>query len=334
MIHRALLSFPGVACLALAIGTHAGAADAPRSLAELAGKRELWPPEVTILEGAQFQNGRRVREGQVVALDEVRRDGLRLDDGAMFFLYAPERTDFMQRVEALYDSLSPEQRALTLDEVRRRQELWPVRATLRWGISMDGGAKIPAGRDLVVMGFQPNGQVLVADVEQNITVPVDPWFTDLFGRARDRVGQDESMPFRFRLLESMLEPSADGSTLADYDYVVVYDGKDTCSRSTAFAPELAKFQQQAAADKASWTLVLMNGAMKPPTNRAHYRNMGLEGRIVKDGWGPAVDRALGIAGYSTPWVTVYDATAQEVAVAGEPADSAGQVLNFLVKRVR
>lgn len=156
------------------------------------------------------------------------------------------------------------------------------------------------------MGFQPDGRFLAGEVNQNVTVPVDPWFTDLFARARERVGVADAPPFPYRLLESMLEPSGDGSTVADYDYVVIYDGKDTCARSVAFAPKLAAFQKQATADGATWTLVLLNGAMLPPTNRAHYRNMGLEGRMVKDGWGPAVDRVFNLGGYSTPWVHVLD----------------------------
>ena len=311
-----------------------GAANAPRTAAELVGKRELWPAEVTILRGAQFQNGRAVRKGQVVVLDDVTPQGLKLDDGQMFFMYAAKDTDVMQRVAELFASLTPEQQALTLNAVRRNESLWPTRATLRWALTLDGGVQLQAGQELVNMGFRPDGQFLAADIEKNVTVPVDPWFTDIFARARERVGVNDDTPFSFRLLESMLEPAADGATVGDYDYVVFYDGKDTCGRSTAFAPKLARFQEQATADDATWTLVLVNGAMRPPTNRKHYRNMGLEGRIAKDGWGPAVYRYFGLGGYSTPWLHVYDATAREVAVAGEPANSSTEVLEFLVARVK
>ena len=321
-------------CALLLMAGNAPAVELPRSPAELIGKKELWPAEVTVLRGAKFQNGRAVRKGQVVLLGDITREGVRLDDGAMFFLYPAQNTDLMQRVGRLFETLSAEQLALTMADVARRQDLWPTRATLRWGITLDGGAQIPAGRDLVMMGFQPDGQFLAGDAEKNITVPVDPWFTDLFTRARERVARNDKTPFRFRLLESMLEPSADGSTIADFDYVVIYDGKDSCARSTAFAPKLARFQEQAEADGATWTLVLLNGAMPPPTNRRHYQNMDLEGRMVRDGWGPAVDRFLDLGGYSTPWVHVYDASAQQVAVAGEPPDSSSRVLEFLAQRVR
>ena len=175
---------------------------------------------------------------------------------------------------------------------------------------------------------------VAADIDQNITVPVDPWFTDLFARARDRVGVNEGTPFSFRLLETMLEPSADGSTVGDYDYVVMYDGRDSCSRSVAFAPELAALQETAAASGGKWLLVFVNGASMAPENRTHYRNMGLEGRAAKDGWGPAVYRYFDIGGYQTPWLHVFDRAGNEIAAAGDSADSASKVLQVLAAKVR
>jgi len=97
-----LASFPGLLPAAGAAG-----ADAPRTLNELAARRELWPMEVTILRAAQFQNGRSIGKGQVVVLDQVTPQGLRLDDGAMFFMYPGSDTDVMQRVGALVASMTP-----------------------------------------------------------------------------------------------------------------------------------------------------------------------------------------------------------------------------------
>lgn len=324
-----LASFPGLLPAAGAAG-----ADAPRTLNELAARRELWPMEVTILRAAQFQNGRSIGKGQVVVLDQVTPQGLRLDDGAMFFMYPGSDTDVMQRVGALVASLTPEQRALTMDEVRDNDALWPTRAALRWAITTDDNAQIPAGKELVVMGFVPDGRVQLADIEQNFNVPVDPWETDLFVRARERVALNDDVSFSWRLLESMLEPSADGLTVADYDYLVMYDGRDTCSRSVAFAPELAKFQKSSAASGAKWLLILVNGASAPQQNRTHYRNMGLQGRAAKDGWGPALFNYFELGGYQTPWMYVFDRDGNQIATAGEAADSALGVLDLLSARVQ
>jgi len=268
-----------------------------------------------------------------VAVDQVTPDGLRLDDGSMFFQYPAARTDLMQRLATLAESLSPAQLALTMNDVRRDESLWPVRASMRWGIKTSDGASVPAGQEVVMMGFLPDGSFRAGAVEQNVTVPVDPWFTDLFPRARQRVGTDDGTPFDFRLLESMLEPSADGSTVGDYDYVVMYDGRDTCSRSVDFAPELAEFQRRSAETGERWLLVLVNGAARPAQNHAHYRNMGLQGRAAKDGWGQALYAYFDLGGYQTPWLHVFDQDANEISTAGDSPRSASLVLGLLAERI-
>ncbi|MBT8441098.1 MAG: hypothetical protein KJO76_01835 [Gammaproteobacteria bacterium] len=334
MITRVLALFLCAASIpALLPNAHAADADAPRNLNQLARWRELWPTEVTIQRGAQFQNGSSIRKGQVVVLDQVTPQGLRLDDGKMFFMYTDGDTDVMQRVNALFNSLTPEQRALKINDVRRNKALWPTRATTRWAMTLDGGTQIAAGKELAVLGFLPDGRVQLADMEQNVSVPMDPWESDLFARARARVGQTGDVSFSYRLLESMLDPSDDGSTVADYDYIVMYDGRDTCSRSVAFAPELAKFQEASSASGAKWLLVLGNAASEPAVNRAHYRNMGLGGRAAKDGWGPMLYQYFQLGGYPTPWFYVYDRDGNQIATAGAAAASYSEVLDFLSAKV-
>jgi hypothetical protein len=292
-------------------------------VAELSERRELWPEEVKVLEDATFQNGRSVRKGQIVRVEEVRRNDVVLDDGAMFFPMAVEDTNLMKKVARLAESLTPEQLALTLDDVRRRPELWPVRVTLRWAMKLDDGSEVPVGQEVVLLGFERDGSVSIGAVEQGASLSLDPWGTDVFARARDRAMLPDvgTVPFPLRSLESMLEPAADGSTLGDFEYVVVYDGRDSCPRATVFAPELAAFQEASSSGDASWQLVLANAAHRPPENREHYAHMGLEGRLVRDGWGPVADRLLGFSGPPTPWVRVYGRDAATVATVSADGES-------------
>jgi len=319
--------------IAVAPTAEAAGDEPPRTLAELAAWRELWPLEVTIQSGARFQNGRSIEKGQVVSLDQVTPQGLRLANDTMFFMYAVTDTDVMQRVAILHKALSPERRALKMNDARRNDSLWPTRVTSRWQMQLDGNAQIAADAELVVLGFLPDGRLKLAHIEQNFTVPMDPWDTNFFWQARMRVGKDDGVPFSSRLLESMLEPSTDGKTVADYDYVVMYDGRDSCSRSTIFAPDLAKFQQASNASGAKWLLVFVNAASETAVNRDHYRNMGLTGRAAKDGWGSALHGYFELGGYQTPWVHVFDRDGNEIASAGDAVASSQQVLDFLSAKV-
>ncbi|MBT8441596.1 MAG: hypothetical protein KJO76_04340 [Gammaproteobacteria bacterium] len=319
---------------AIAPSAHAAGAESSLTLAELAAWREVWPLEVTIERGARFQNGRSIEKGQLVSLDQVTPQGLRLADGTMFFMYPAEKTNVMQMVALLNKAMSPEQRALKMNDARRNDALWPTRVENRWTMQLDDNTQIAAGSEFVVLGFLPDGRLKVANIEQNFTVPIDPWETNFFWNARIRVGKDDGLSFSYRLLESMLEPSTDGTTVADYDYIVMYDGRDSCSRSTIFAPDLAKFQKASAASGAKWLLVFVNAASETAVNRDHYRNMNLTGRAAKDGWGSTLHGYFELGGYQTPWLHVFDRDGNEIATGGAPMDSYSQVLDILSAKVK
>lgn len=307
----------------LAAAVCGGAPAAAASLDELVNKREWWPPEVTVLAAAQFQNGKSVRKGQTVLLAEVRPDGLKLDDGSMYFVFDPAKTDFHERLERRLAALTPEQKALTLTEVLRRQELWPVRVALRSPVLMEGIPDYPAGLEMVLLRTNPDGTLQLASPERNSMIPVDPWSTDFFDRARDRlpVAVGDTAPFAMRSLESMLEPSADGEHVWERDYIVVYQGRDACPRATHYGPDLAAMLERLPDDGPDWELVFPNAIDSPELNRIHHANMGLNGRASLENYGNSIVQVLSLPTSMTPWVILMDRNGKTLVSVSEDGTS-------------
>jgi len=242
MNHRhAVLTLCITGFLVVAMPVIADGRQLPATLAELAPRPELWPGPVTILADAEFTNGRAIRKGQIVRIEKVTPEGVTLEDGSMFFRLDAGQTDLFERVGALVRSLTPEQLVLKRTDLPGRPELWPERLPLQVGLTTEDGSQVAAGDELVLIGFCPDGRIKVAAVEQGFTLPVDPVWTDLFDRARERLLLDDAdaVPYPYRTLESLLEPSSDGTTVSDLDYLVFYQGRDACPRATHYAPELA-----------------------------------------------------------------------------------------------
>ena len=309
----------------------------PATPEELAARPELWPQEVTVRKDAELYNGMSIRTGQIVKVQEVRTTDVVLDNGSILFSLLADETDLMERLAILVSSMTAEQIELTPAAVREHSELLPLAVVSRVDLSLGEGLEIPAGSAFDIRGFNPDGSLVLSARGSGTAVVMDVNLTDLMARARERLSlaAGERAPFFIRSLESMLEPAADGSILADSDYVVLYEGRAACPRSSAFAPVLAALYGRSYGEAKDFEVVHLAAIDSREEHRAHLKKTGLAARISKEGRAQDIVTLTGMRGDVLPYVYLMDPEGRVIAhtSADGVTTSPGDILEVLVKKL-
>jgi len=309
----------------------------PTNLQELAARPELWPQEVTIRKNAELLDGTTIQIGQVVKVQEVRSTDVILDNGSILFPLLAEETDLMDRLATLVSPMTAEQVDLTPAALQDRSELWPLMVASRIDMSLGEGLDLPAGSEFEFRGFNPDGSLLLSARGSGTVVAMAVIHTDLMTKARERLALPDELrtPFFIRSLESMLEPAADGSTLADSDFVVVYEGRDSCPRSSAFAPVLAALYGKSYGEENDFEVVHLAAIDSREEHRAHLEKIGLAARISKEGRGQDIITLTGMRGEVLPYVYLMGHEGNVIAhtSADGVATPPGEILEKLVEKL-
>lgn len=324
-----------ISAFSLALVSTLVVAAPPATLPELAARPELWPSEVTVRKDAEFQNGQSIQAGQVVKVQEVRTTDVILDNGSILFPLLAEETDLMDRLAALVASMTAEQVDLTPAVVRDRTELWPLSVASTIDMSLGEGLDLPAGSVFDLRGFNPDGSVVLSSRGSATAVAMAVTRTDLMARARERLvlPADQQTPFFIRSLESMLEPAPDGSVLADSDYVVLYEGRNSCPRSSAFAPVLAALYGRTYGEAIDFEVVHLAAIDSREEHLAHLEKTGLAARISKEDRVQDIITLTGMRGEVLPYVYLMDHEGNVIAHTSADGEqtSPGDILEKLVE---
>ncbi len=278
------------------------AADA-MSASQLVQRRDLWPVRVAFIKQARLDETTWWRPGEELPLHSWDGVNVVLDQGTFLFEWPAGETDVVERTRSVAASLLPEALALSVESLRGRPELWPVRLALTVSLQLSGNTIIPAGREVALRFFE-GGQLSVYDRDVANYYTVEPNETDLMARARERIKlpEAERQPFFIRSLEAALDPASGKAALADADFVLVYAGRLGCTRCAAFAPGLKEFYQRAkaGAPKGSrFELVFLSEDPNAEAARKYLAEAGLPGGVI------AFDRRLEVANLMTlPLVTL------------------------------
>jgi hypothetical protein len=331
---RAMILVPALSLLLVSMAVSAAP---PGTLEELAARPELWPAEVTVKRDAELHNGASVQAGQLVRVQEVRTTDVILDNGSNYFPLLADETDLMERLAAMMESMTPEQIELTPAAVQEQTGLWPLDVTSRIDLSLGDDLDLPAGTEFALQGFNPDGSVILSARASGTVVAMELLHTDLMTRARERLNlpSEKRSPFFIRSLESMLEPPADGSTLADSDYVVLYEGRDSCPRSSAFAPVLAALYNRTFGEDIDFEVVHLAAIDSRAEHKAHLEKTGLAARISKEGRQQDIISLTGMRGEILPYVYLVDQEGNVIAQtsADGEATSPGDVLEKLTEKL-
>ena len=137
---------------------------------------------------------------------------------------------------------SDEALALTFETLATKSEFWPVRVAVTQTLDFGGGLVIAAGTELPLRTIA-NGQIeaVYPPAQQPLTLAAEQ--TDLIARAREIASREPASPPRphfVRSIEAALDPERTTPALASAEYVLVYRGREGCSRCARFTPELKK----------------------------------------------------------------------------------------------
>lgn len=267
-----------------------GAQASQIGLQELTQRRDLWPARVSLRKGFNFGGGDSVRAGQELGLQEVRGATLVLDTGRFVFDCPAGDTDVLERARALAAALTPEQLALTLATLRERSELWPLEVALRSTVELMDGTRIDGGQALVLRGFE-GGEVSVLHRPSGIFFMIDPNDSDLIARSRERLKLPPEVrePFFVRSLEQAMEPRPEAAeatapayakALPGVDYILIFSGRQGCSRCAAFAPELKRFYEKNKPAHPGFEVVFASQDASVEAARAVAAEHGLPGRMI------------------------------------------------------
>jgi hypothetical protein len=256
------------------------------STSELVQRRDLWPSRVKLLQEVRLDPTTWWRAGEELPLSSWDGASVYLDEGSFVFDAPAELTDVEARARDVAAALTPEALALTVPELVRRPELWPLRLKVTARLEFASNSFVPAGREVALRFFEGE-QLNVYDRELANYYTVAANETDVMAQARERLKlpADQRTPFFLRSLEAALEPRAGGGavSLTGADYVLVFAGRLGCTRCQAFAPQVKEFyaKAQAGAPAGSrFELVLLPEDSNAESARRYVAELGLPGGVI------------------------------------------------------
>ncbi len=251
------------------------------TLADLARRPELLPAQATLKQPVKLQGRAAINAGQKLTVVSVRGTGVELEtpDGRSTFTTKADDTDVLSQAQQAWNSLTPEQRTLTIATVLQRKELWPYRVKLTQRMRLSGG-DLPAGFAAILVGLEGK-QLLLVNEQGKYLFNAEPRDTDLLAAARKLVADKNAFPSRVSedLAGKLVSPAtgapASLDAKADPKYYVFYRGAGWCGPCIQFSPSLVKFDKDAKAKHpGAYEIVFISGDKTPAEMKAYAGKMG------------------------------------------------------------
>jgi Thioredoxin-like len=219
------------------------------TLAAIAADETLVPEKVTVIVPLDFGT-ETFALGTEVNVTKVSPQWLTIGHGSVVTDLSPGQTDIYTRarelvalpkaqrpVQKYLDSLTPAQRALTVEAIQADKSIIPLKVTLKAPVTYQQ-FKAPVGAEVQVHGIKGRD---VSVVVQGEAIVADASVTDILKRARELLAlPKEQRPDRMQPLFAGKSLSADGKPLAvkPADHYLLYFASSTCPRCESYTPRL------------------------------------------------------------------------------------------------
>lgn len=297
--------------LLLASAWVASAAWAGVTWNDLVAKPELRPAQCTLKKGFEFTSGLSVKAGQKVNILEFNPDEIVLGslDGKVAFGAQPSDTDVVEIASAAWDALTPKQRALGVDEVLARPELWPYKLTLKESFEV-GRMRLNKGDSVYLMKVE-KGELVVVPPTFDMHFELQPADTDLLEQARRYV----ETPPPGRLIEELHGKLVNAQTGQPMPldanalprYLVLYSGGRWCPYTQKFTPDLLKMYTELKPKYSNFEVIYLPQEKSPAELTQYAKELSFPWPAVEYRQKEKMAVLAGIMGRSsTPEIEVVD----------------------------
>jgi hypothetical protein len=252
-------------------------------------------------------------EANVLAFDGAK---VTIAKGDLYASIEPARTDLLQRArelralpleqrpkQAYMNSLSPEQKAVTMASLAEDPSLIPLKVIARMPLAYQE-KHAPEGTELDVLKVKGN-EVEVAG--HGLDLLVKEGDTDVLKRARELRGLPiEKRPSRIpaMLAGTTIDASGKKVEVKAADYYLFYFASSTCPRCQAYTPKFVERYRRTLADKTSLAVVTLSNDGSAANSLAFAKEKGTPWPIV-----PGDDRKDALNAYHVtlqPGMVVVD----------------------------
>lgn len=250
------------------------------TLSELARRPELLPAQATLKQSVKLQGRPAIAAGQKLTVVSLRGTGVELEtpDGRSVFTAKADDTDLLASAQAVWDKLTPPQRALTYAALLQRKDLWTYRVKLTQPQRLTGG-ELKAGEPAILVGVEGNDLLLVYE-KGNFLFNVTPRDTDLLDSARKLLVDKNAFPSRVSedLAGKLVNPGTGAAApldpKSDLRYFAFYRGAGWCGPCRQFSPSLVKFYKDAKPKYAGFEIFFISGDKTPAEMKAYAKEAG------------------------------------------------------------
>lgn len=230
----------------------------PLTWADLVNHPERWPTETKLTTQLRFGTDT-LKAGTPLKIDQVDANGARLIAPQGFaFTAEPKMCDLLQAANALWGTLSPEQKTLTRQAIQQDVSLWPGKVKILDTLNV-GNLRIDPGTVLPVVEVKAD-EVTVMHPRSTGSIVISTQNTDLFSRARELVSVPvDKRPGRMADVLEGATVGVDGSPVAlqSARYYVIYFAGSTCPRCKVFTPKLVDHFNKTLANRKDVAFVTM-----------------------------------------------------------------------------
>lgn len=238
------------------------------TLRDLVNRPDRWPASVALAHEFKFSGGASLKAGASVKVVEFGGATLLVDGGGgLYFDIKPEDCDLLASANALWSQLTPAQRAVEPELLRKDASLLPTRAVCTSGFQLEDGTELAPGGEYDCLGLEGD-DVNLYSREHKSLLGASLAQTDVIARARQLVLlEPEKRPAR--IVEALAKGLVDaggkavaGETVAKGKVFVLYYGASWCGPCRKFSPGLVQFVKDAAAENPGLVTVLMSNDEK------------------------------------------------------------------------
>lgn len=221
------------------------------TLATIAGDETLVPEKVAVVGPLDFGDDK-FAAGTEVTVTKVSASAISIGHRFVMTDLKPARTDIFVRarqlvampkaqrpVQKYLDSLTPEQRALTVDGLAANKSIIPMKVTLKAPVTYQK-IKVPTGAEVDLVSVKDRNVGVLVEGE---LILVDASGTDVLKRSRDLLGLPITQrPDRMRAFLEGKSLSSNGEPMPvkPADHYLLYFASSTCPRCEVYTPKLVK----------------------------------------------------------------------------------------------